>query len=318
QYKLNVDGTSRFIGTSTFDESVVVKGNFISTSFSLVGSGVSSIVAGVVTALYFYGDGSNITNVNVSAAGWTNVGGILYNTLLGNVGIGTSVSGYPLEVGVVGSSSTSLYVNGIAKFVGIITTNNIYVGGAITATSYNFAGGTGKINAGIVTSTNLSVGVGGTAITTVSIGSSVGIGTTSPRVKFDVEGHTRLKSYSENVGTLTISSNIVTIDLSVAQTFNLTLTSNVSSFTLINVPNDSCTFTLKITQDSTGNRTVNIDTFNASDGVTTIPVYWPGGGVLPIMTPTASSTDIYSFKIFNGSTITSTGMYGAVGGQNFT
>ena len=48
-----------------------------------------------------------------------------------------------------------------------------------------------------------------------------------------------------------------------------------------------------------------------------IPVYWPGG-IVPTMTQTASKTDIYSFKFFNGSAITSAGLYGVVGGQNFS
>jgi len=46
-------------------------------------------------------------------------------------------------------------------------------------------------------------------------------------------------------------------------------------------------------------------------------VYWPGG-VVPTMTSTASKTDIYSFKFFNGSSITTAGLYGVIGGQNFS
>ena len=48
-----------------------------------------------------------------------------------------------------------------------------------------------------------------------------------------------------------------------------------------------------------------------------IPVYWPGGGVLPIVTTTADRSDIYSFKLFDGDNVTSSGLYGVVGGQNF-
>jgi hypothetical protein len=69
---------------------------------------------------------------------------------------------------------------------------------------------------------------------------------------------------------------------------------------------------MKITQDSTGNRAVGIDTFKTSGGAS-IPVYWPGGGVLPIVTPTADRSDIYSFKTFDGGST----FYGVVGGQNF-
>jgi hypothetical protein len=62
---------------------------------------------------------------------------------------------------------------------------------------------------------------------------------------------------------------------------------------------------------------IRIDTFKTSGGVT-IPVYWPGGGVLPIVTPTANRSDIYTFKTFDGNNITSVGLYGVVVGQNFT
>jgi len=55
--------------------------------------------------------------------------------------------------------------------------------------------------------------------------------------------------------------------------------------------------------------------------LTTIPVRWPGGGVKPGVTTTANRSDIYSFKIFNGNTLTSyspgTGIFGVVVGQNF-
>jgi len=36
-----------------------------------------------------------------------------------------------------------------------------------------------------------------------------------------------------------------------------------------------------------------------------------------VVTPTASKTDIYTFKTFDGSNITSSGLYGVVVGQNF-
>jgi len=162
----------------------------------------------------------------------------------------------------------------------------------------------------------LHVGTGGTVITTqVGLG-SVGIGSTQPTAMLDVGGHTKLKTYSENVGILTVSSGAVSIDLSEAQSFICTATENITQFNLLNIPVDSTSFTLRIDQDSTGNRGVGIDTFRNSGG-NTIPVHWPGGGVLPIVTPTANRTDIYSFKIFSGSDITSVGMYGVVGGQNF-
>lgn len=271
-------------------------------------------IGGTITASYFSGDGSSLTNVNVSAAGWTNITGGIYNTNLNNVGIGTSVPRFNLELGAVGSSSTSLYVNGRAVFVGFTTTQDVVVGGMLTSTSFRLDGSSSNIRAGIITTTTLNVGIGGTIITTDS--TSVGIGTLTPRAKLDIEGHTRFKTYSENVEYLSVVSNQVTIDLSKAQSFICTATSDINQFNLLNPPSASTEFTIKIDQDSTGGRTVGIDTFRNSINAT-IPVYWPGGGVLPIVTPTASRSDIYTFKTFDGSNITSVGLYGVVVGQNF-
>ena len=60
----------------------------------------------------------------------------------------------------------------------------------------------------------------------------VGIGTTIPRAKLDIEGGVRFKTYSEHVEALDISSNVVTIDLSLAQSFTLTADDDVNSFTI--------------------------------------------------------------------------------------
>ena len=277
--------------------------------FKLNVNGNTNII-GTCYASYFSGDGSALTNLNAAALGWSQVSGGLYNTSLNNVGIGTSVPRFNLEVGAVGSSSTTLYVNGEAKFVGILTANNAFVSGMLTATAFDLKSTSGKITSGIVTATTLSVGSGGTTITTS--GPNIGIGTLTPRAKLDVEGLTRLKTYSEATLTVSSSANVVTLNLSQAQTFNLTVTETINQFTITNIPSDSSSFTLKITQNSTGGYAVGIDTFKTSGGAD-IPVYWPGGGVLPIVTTTANKTDIYSFRTFDGGST----FYGIVGGQNF-
>ena len=281
-----------------------------SNGFKLQVNGTTNII-GTCYASYFSGDGSGLTNLNAAALGWTQISGGIYNTTLGLVGIGTSVPRFNLEVGAVGSSSTTLYVNGEAKFAGILTANNAFVSGMLTATAFDLRASSGQITAGIVTATTLSVGSGGTTITTS--GPSVGIGTTVPRAKLDVEGLTRLKTYSEAVQVVSSSANVVTLNLSQAQTFNLTVTETINSFTITNIPADASSFTLKITQNSTGGYAVGIDTFKTSGGAD-IPVYWPGGGVLPIVTTTANRSDIYSFKTFDGGST----FYGIVGGQNFS
>jgi hypothetical protein len=275
-------------------------------------------VSGTCYAGYFSGDGSLLVNLNASATGWTQVSGGYYGTGLGNIGIGTTTPIYNLELGSAGTGNTDVYVHNIAKFVGLITANNVFVSGIITATSFNLESSSGRITAGIITTSNLVVGTSGITFTTS--GPNIGIGTLSPRAKLDIDGHTRLKTYSEAVVNLTTSSNVVNIDLSQAQTFDLTLTQNVSYFRVLNPPTDSTTFTIKITQNSTGGYTANLDDFRTV-GLSTIAVRWPGGGVKPIVTSTANRTDIYSFKIFNGSNLSTytadSGIFAVVIGQNF-
>ena len=140
----------------------------------------------------------------------------------------------------------------------------------------------------------------------------VGIATISPRATLDVEGDTRLKSYHEAPVTLTSSGQVVNIDLSKGQTFELTTTENIVEFRISNFVADMATsFTIKILQGSTA-RTVDIDDFKNSAGSASIPVNWPGG-VVPTVTASAGAVDIYSFMTFDGGDR----LYGIVGGQNF-
>jgi len=275
----------------------------------------STNIVGTVTATSFVGDGSLLTNLNASASGWTVVTGGIYNTTLTTVGVGTTAPRFNLELGGVGTASTSLYVNGEAKFVGFITANNVSVTGILTATgAYDLDNSSGRITVGVITASTVHVGTGLTTL--YASGTDVGIGTSSPRAKLDIAGHTRLKTYSEDVEYVTPASNIVTVDLSKAQTFICTATSNITQFTITNPPSGSTEFTIRIDQDGTGSRTVDIDTFRTSSGGV-IPAYWPGGGVLPIVTPTANRSDIYTFKVFDGNNLTTAGIYGVVVGQNF-
>ena len=312
--QLSVDGNGVGIGTTANGYKLHVNGDT-----NIIGN----INAGIITGTSIHGDGSNLTNINVSDAGWTNTSSVLYNTNLTSVGIGTSVSEVNLTVGDVHENagagrSTTLLVHGQGTFAGIVTTRDAIVVGVLTASGYDLDNSTsGRINVGIVTVGTLNVGTGGTIITsTNSVGvGSIGISSTAPQATLDVDGHTFFKTYSERTKDLDISANVVTIDLSEAQTFTLTADADVNQFTLKNLPIKSTSFSIKIAQDSTGSRTIDIDDFKTVGGVT-IPVYWPGG-VVPTPTTTASRADIYSFKIFDGANPTTTGIYGVVGGQNF-
>ena len=278
--------------------------------------------SGSIVATAFTGDGSGLTNLSNDSLFTpvpSGIGtGISPNDVL-NVGIGTTrpLDNVNLTVGAVGYAGTSMHVFSEAKFAGIATVNNLTVTGFSTVVgNFDIQNSSGQITAGVVTATTLNVGAAGTIITTQVGFGSVGIGSTQPTAMLDVDGHTKFKTYSEAVASPSISSNEITLDLSAAQSFTITASDDINAFVLTNPPSGSTSFTVKILQDSTGGHSVGIDTFKNISG-TAIPVYWPGGGVLPIVTTTADRADIYSFKLFDGDNVTSSGLYGVVGGQNF-
>ena len=224
------------------------------------------------------------------------------------MGVGTSVPHFPLDVGTTGTGTTDLKVRNNSIFDGRIDVVNVNVSGVMTATSHKLDSTTGEIRTGIITANNIVVG---TALSTSS--NQTGFGTASPRAKVDIEGSAKFKTYSEFVQTFLIShGGNVNINLADAQSFTLSVDADVSQFTLLNPPTGATAFSILITQDSTGGYSVGIATFKDSGG-TAIPVKFPAGGVLPIVTTTAGKTDIYSFKTFDGGST----LFGVVGGQNF-
>jgi len=290
-----VDGNGVGIGTTANQYKLHVIGN--------------TNIVGTITATSFIGDGSQLTNLQTDSLWKGTASGLgtgIYPNNLTRVGIGTSVPQFTLDVGTTGTGSTDLYVRNTSVLAGFTTTKDVMVGGAITAISYRLDSSSSNIRAGIITATTLVVG---TAVSTS--GTQVGFGTASPRAKVDIEGSAKFKTYSENVQALSISAGNVDVDLSIAQSFTLTVTSAVTQFTLLNPPSGSTAFTIKVLQDSTG-YSVGIDTFKTSGG-SSIPVYWPGGGIIPVVTTTANKTDIYSFMTFDGGS----SLFGVVGGQNF-
>ena len=142
---------------------------------------------GSITGSVFYGDGSNLTGVSASKWITTSVG---IHTL-SNVGIGTTNPRFKLEVGAVGASGTTLFVNGDARVTGIVTigpasitlngiTNIINVGTGITldgntgivSASQVFASGVNLANVASGNITPTSVVISGEGATAVTINSS--------------------------------------------------------------------------------------------------------------------------------------------------
>ena len=106
---------------------------------------------------------------------------------------------------------------------------------------------------------------------------------------------TSLKRYTETKTAPSISSNAFTANLSNGTQFQVTLNANVTGITFSNpvtASGYSNAFTLALTQDGTGGRTVT--GWPAA-------VKWPGGSA-PTVTATANKTDLYSFVTYDGGT----------------
>ena len=215
-------------------------------------------------------------------------------------------------MGSPGTGRTDLYVTNKTILAGQSEITNLNVGTALTcAVPYRLdAASQGWVHAGFVTCQS-GLRVGNAAHKFIVTGDKCGMGTATPRALLDIDGSIKMKTSSEIVHVLDISSNNVDVDLSKGQSFTLTVDSAVSQFTLLNPPDDATSFTIKILQNATG-YSVGINTFKDASG-NSVDVYWPAGGVIPIVTQDANKTDIYSFKTFDSGA----SLYGVVGGQNF-
>lgn len=190
------------------------------------GTGTSLRIAGGIINNNFseiysqFGDGTNLTPTwNKSSAG--------INTT-SSVGIGTTNPRFALEVGSVGASGTSLWVNGNARVTGILTVgsssivldgnaNKILVGSGIS-----FDGNTGIISAtAFYAGGSLITGGGGSggglnywgsSASGISTTANVAIGTVTPTSKLTVVGNSLfsgIATFRNNVtlANLTSSSN---------------------------------------------------------------------------------------------------------------
>jgi hypothetical protein len=163
----------------------------------------------------FLGDGTDLTPTwDKTAAG--------VNTT-SNVGIGTTNPRFALEVGAVGASGTSLYVNGNARVTGILTVgsssiilngnaNRILVGsgisldgntGIISATAF-YAGGS-LISGGGGGGGDSYWGSGASGISTTA---NVAIGTVTPTSKLTVVGNSLFSGIATFRNNLTLSNLI--------------------------------------------------------------------------------------------------------------
>ena len=265
----------------------------------------------------YFGDGSglfNLLNDSLFRGVQSGLGTGIHPIQNLNVGIGTTVfdQTHTLQIGSPGTSKTDLLVNNASRFISTADFEGaVNITGRLTSSDFDLDSSSHNITVGILTATNINVGSGSTILTTTTSG--VGINATTPTAALDVREPARLQSTYEIPQTVTSSSNSITLPIDQSNAFLHTTTENVSKFVLSGVKaSSSASFTIKITQDATTARTVAIDTFETTGGVS-IPVNWPGG-VVPTMTNAVNAVDVYSYVTFDGGA----SLYGVVGGQNFS
>jgi len=217
---LTVTGDGTFTGVVTATTFIGALTGTATTATGL--SGTPNITVGTISA-------TSLNASGISTSGTLNVGTggtVITTTTAGLVGIGTTNPRFVLEIGAVGASGTTLFVNGDARITGILTigtssitlngsTNIINVGtgvtingstGIISATSIVLGGATltGAGVTSVVAGTGITVSgsTGQVTITATGVGSSqfvvtsagihtlsnVGIGTTNPTSALTVTG----------------------------------------------------------------------------------------------------------------------------------
>jgi hypothetical protein len=110
-----------------------------------------------------------------------------------------------------------------------------------------------------------------------------------------------LTDYVETDVALTSSSGVIAVDLANGNTGSITVSENITDIDFTNVPtNGTSSFTMKVTQDGTGSRTmaINAITVNGGGNVTGLT---PGNAGVTLTTA-ANSVDLVTFLFFDAGT----------------
>ena len=220
----------------------------------------------------------------------------------------------------MGDSTTATTTIRGGTLVGNTATQNLF---NTTATTFNLGGAATAITMGDATTATTTVRGGtlvgnattqnlfNTTATTINLGgaaTTINLGPTGGTGAIDVNRNTiqeaTLKFYNETTSAPAISAGTLTLDLSAAQVFTVSLNANVTTLTISNTPataSRSIGFTLILTADGTA-RTV---TWGAA-------VLWPAG-TSPTLTSTNGKKDVFSLVTTDGGTT----WLAFAGGQNF-
>ena len=113
----------------------------------------------------------------------------------------------------------------------------------------------------------------------------------------------KFQTFVETLGTPTILSSVLTIDVNQGTVQEIELTENVSSFVWGNLnATGATTITIKFKQDAVGSHSVNFGSIKFA------------GGTAPTMTATALAEDIVVISTYDGGST----FYGFTAGQNFS
>jgi hypothetical protein len=152
QYSSATNSWTRILSTAN-----IITANTIAVNGALtVGTTISA--AGNVTGLYFLGNGSQLTGVNASTAGFPITAGSSNIAAVANGNISITVAGTP---NVAVFATTGEYITGVLSASGTITGGNLATGGTASATG-NITGGN-LITGGLVSATGNVTSVGNVA-----------------------------------------------------------------------------------------------------------------------------------------------------------
>lgn len=298
------DGTGATIGTSRFNGSGINAGIITGTSFSGSGSGITDLTNSNLSG------SAGITNANLANS---TISGISLGGTLGTLTLatsGTGLSGSASYTGATGQTFTVTSNAASANTASAIVARDAgggFVAGIITAGTFS-GNVVGNINStGISTISSLIVGsattITGGGVNAVGVVSATSY-TTKGSGSYQIGGTDVITSgreiqkvvmnnFAEKHNPFGNTGTAPTINLSNGTFITATLNANATfAFSLgTGVTSDAITFTLHLTNDGTGGRTI---TWPAS-------VKWPNATV-PTRTTTANRTDVYTFYTFNGGT----------------
>ena len=284
-------------GGVTFAGNVTAKSTLYTDTIQAIGTQIN--IANVASGRIAFGDfDSNGNSTFVFIRDSTST--LYISNPFGNVSIGDPNnvdSGYALvynsAAGYLDGGNSSLTNFSTGSFSGLLTASaGISAAGGVTFAG-TFSGATGSFSKLLTT----SAGISAAGTTAANFNGLVDM-------SFNTLFEPTLRYYNEVLASPAISANVLTLDLSTAQMFTVSLNANITTLTISNTPataNRSIGFTLIFTADGTA-RSV---TWGAA-------VKWANNDP-PALTSTNGKKDILSFVSPDGGT----NWYGFIGGLNF-